>query len=255
MIYKISMKNKSSYISILLFLFIFSVPTYAELVFLKQNSAPKYFDGDAKNQGLCDLIYGEMKTRLTTEGEAVHINPTFFPIKRILAMTASGEGHVYCGAGRNKKREALFHYSKYPVYRPSNVLVMHQDDQFVAKNYADLQKTDAIIGAFFGASSTTYLKSFDGIHVADHFSELEDGLNAVAKKTIPYFYYHDLGLTYLVKRSKLPIKLMPTKFRTYEHWLLYSHTLSPQQIKQLDATLKSMIDDGKLEEFKARFFK
>jgi len=246
---------KNIYILILLFLFTFSAPIYAEFVFLKQNSAPKYFDGDAKSQGLCDLIYGEMKKRLTIKGEAVRISPTFFPIKRILAIISSGEGHVFCGAGRNKKREALFNYSKYPVYRPSNVLVMHQDDQFVAKNYSDLQKTDAIIGAFFGASSTAHLKSFDGIHVADHFNELNDGLSAVAKKIIPYFYYHDLGLTYLVNQTTLPIKLMATKFRTYEHWLLYSRTLSPQQIEQLDTTLKSMIDDGKLEKFKAAFFK
>ncbi len=255
MIYKTVMKNKILRLSILLILFVFSAPTYAELIFLKQNSTPKYFDSDTKKQGLCDLIYEEMKIRLIEKGVSVRIKPTFFPIKRILAMMSSGEGHVYCGAGRNKKREKLFYYSKYPVYQPSNVLVMHQDDQFLAKNYSDLQKTDFIIGAFFGASSTTFLKSFEGIHVADHFRELDDGLRAVSKKIIPYFYYHDLGLTYLVKESGLPIKLMPTKFRTYKHWLLYSRRLQPQQVDQLDDVLKSMIDDGKIETFQELFFK
>ena len=253
LIYKSPMKY--IHLSTLLFFFSFSIPVDAELVFLKQNSAPKYFDLEAKKPGLCDLIYDEMKTRLLKQGVAVSIRPELFPIKRILAMITADEGHVYCGAGRNKKREKLFYYSKYPVYHPSNVLVMHQDDNFIAKDYSDLQKSSFPVGAFFGASSTSFLKSFEGIRVADHFTELSDGLNAVSEKKIPYFYYHDLGLTYLINQTTHPIKLMPTKFRTYDHWMLYSRSLSLQQINQLDSVVQSMLDDGTLSKFRRQFFK
>ena len=226
----------------------------AELIFLKQNSSPKYFSNDESKEGICELIYKEVASRLKKQTVNVSIDPILYPIKRILAMIKSGEGQVFCGAGRNKKREALYFYSKNPVYQPSNVLVMHQDDSYIAKDYADLQSKEAIIGAFYGASSTTFLKTFEGLRVADHFDEVKDGLSAVANKIIPYFYYHDLGLTYLVNQSNLPIKLMPTKFRTYQHWLLYSKTLSEKQIIQLDTVLDSMVDDGSLRTLQAKFF-
>jgi len=246
---------KTYYAYIFLFsFFACSVPVNAELIFLKQNSSPKYFAKDENKEGICELIYKEMVTRLKKQTVSVSIDPILYPVKRILSMIKSGEGQVFCGAGRNKKREALYSYSKSPVYQPSNVLVMHQDDTYIAKDYADLQNNEAIIGAFYGASSTTFLKTFEGVHVADHFTEINDGLLAVANKKIPYFYYHDLGLTYLVNQSKLPIKLMPTKFRTYQHWLLYSKTLSEKQISQLDAVLDSMVNDGSLLTIQATFF-
>jgi len=246
---------KTYYVNLfLLFFFAYSVTVSAELVFLKQNSSPKYFSTDENKEGICELIYSEIAKRLAKQAIDTRIDPTLYPVKRILAMIKSGEAHVFCGAGRNKKREGLYYYSKQPVYEPSNVLVMHQDDKYVVKNYAELQSKKAVIGAFYGASSTTYLKTFEGLHVVDHFTELQNGLTAVANKIIPYFYYHDLGLTYLVNESELPIKLMPTKFRTYQHWLLYSKTLSEKQVEQLDAVLGSMIDDGSIQAVQAKYF-
>lgn len=229
---------------------VFSAYTHAEIVFLKQNSEPKYFAKERNTKGLCDLIYAEMSKRLEGQGASVTVNPKLYPIKRILAMLSIGHGHVYCGAGRNKKREELYHYSQYPVYQPSNVLLMHQDDQNVLKELNDLENTELIVGAFFGASSTTYLRAFEGIRVVDHFRELNDGLKAVADKNIHYFFYHNLGLVYLLEQSDLPIKLMPTKFRTYDHWLIYSKLLSSAEVKLLDKVLKSMMDDGTLDSYR-----
>ena len=226
-----------------------------ELIFGKQNSAPKYFARGSQQRGLCDLIYDSLKSRLAQKQQRVRIDPNLYPIKRVLAMVLAGDVHVFCGAGRNKKRETLYSYSLHPVYQPSNVLAMHKDDPYIAHDYVALQKDQLKIGAFFGASSTTYLKTFRGIQVVDHFTQLEDGLNAVARKKIPYFYYHDLGLSYLVNRSSLPIKLMPTKFRTYSHWLLYSLEMTKIQIELLDSSLEEMINDGELDRIREPFFK
>ena len=178
-----------------------SIPfSNAEIVFVKQNSSPKYFDSESKQIGLCDEVYLTLQTRLEKLGQGAHIDPTLYPIKRTLGLLLSGKGHVFCGAGRNKEREQLYHYSEKPVYSVSNVLLMHNDDKYIANDYRDLQENKLLIGTYFGTSSSKFLKKLDGIRVLDHFTNLNDAIEQVASKKIPYFYYHDLGLNYLVKQ-------------------------------------------------------
>ena len=83
----------------------------ADFVFLKQNSSPKYFASGNNEEGVCELIYGEIAKRLSEQKIKVKVDPVLYPVKRILAKIKSGEGHVFCGAGRNKKREAIYYYS------------------------------------------------------------------------------------------------------------------------------------------------
>lgn len=226
----------------------------AEIVFVKQNSAPKYFERGSDQSGLCDGVYNHIQLRMQKAGHEVRIDPELYPIKRVLAMLEQGAGHVFCGAGRNKEREQKYVYSKLPVYAVSNVLLMHEEDTYVASNYQDLQDNSLIIGAYFGTSSARFLKKFEGVRVVDNLKTLNEAMLSVAQKTIPYFYYHDLGLNYLVEVSDLPIKLMPTKFRTVDQWLLYSKSLSSVQIDALESALREITDEGLLASIQSRYF-
>lgn len=237
-------------------LFIFSGITAAssQITFLKQNSAPKYFEASKRKLGLCDSLYMAMKQELETQGKSAVIDNTLYPIKRILAKIELGEAHVFCGAGRNAEREKKFHYSKLPVYAVSNVLLTHSSNRYVAPDYQDLQNKKLVIGAFFGTSSARFLKKYDGIRVVDNYKTLDDAMTAVAEMKIPYFYYHDLGLVYMVENTELPIKLMPKKLRTVDQWMIFSRKLPPETITSLDQALKTLTDRGVIAGIQARFF-
>jgi ABC-type amino acid transport substrate-binding protein len=226
----------------------------SDLIFVKQNSAPKYFQADKSQTGLCDAIYLSMQTLLERQGKKVSIDTTLYPIKRILAKLEQGNAHVFCGAGRNPERELKFHYSKLPVYAVSNVLLTHETNMYVTSSYQDLQDKKLIIGAFFGTSSARFLKKYEGIRVVDNFKTLDDAMNAVADKKIPYFYYHDLGLVYMVENSQLPIKVMPKKLRTVDQWMIYSRELPTELVETLDEALRIMTEKGTIADINARFF-
>lgn len=89
-------------------LLFFSHLATSEIIFVKQNSAPKYFDRSAEFTGLCDAIYINMQIKLQEQKVNVKIDPELYPIKRILAMVESGQKHAFCGAGRNEEREEKY---------------------------------------------------------------------------------------------------------------------------------------------------
>lgn len=232
----------------------YSTAQEAEFIFVKQNSSPKYLDASVAGEGLCDRIYSQLRFQLQESGVKAKIDPNHYPIKRVLAMLEQGSAHVFCGAGRNAEREEQFHYSKLPVYAVSNVVLTHQSNKYVAQSYQDLQNEKLTIGAFFGTSSARFLKQFEGIKVVDTFKTLDDAMLAIAKRQIPYFYYHDLGLVYLVENTNLPIKLMPTKFRTVDQWMIYSPHLHQEQVEVLDEALHTLTNHGVIADINARFF-
>lgn len=233
-----------------------SMLTHAEpdLILVKQNSAPKYFEANTGKTGLCDAMYLNLQMLLEEQGKKVVIDNTLYPIKRILAKLEHGYAHVFCGAGRNPTREKKFHYSKLPVYAVSNVLLAHESDDYVASSYEELQEKKLIIGAFFGTSSARFLQKYDGIRIVDSFKKLDHAMTAIATKHIPYFYYHDLGLVHMVENSDLPIKVMPKKLRTVDQWMIYSRELDPQLVEDLDQAIKTLTDKGIIADINGRFF-
>lgn len=225
-----------------------------DLVFLKQNSQPKYFDEN--DRGLCGEIYQHLSQRLTQLGLRVEIAAPTFPIKRILKMLESGQAHVFCGAGRNAKREAIFDYSEVAIYSVANVVAARENETYVPSGFPDLIESQAIVGALFGTSSAAWLQSHEGVRVNDRFHTLEEALNKLAvmgSNEMQFFYYHDLGLNYLTKKMGLPLKVMPTKFRTTPQWVLYSRTIPLAERLTLDNVLKEMESDGTLATIQAKY--
>jgi len=237
----------------LLSLFLLVPTANAEIRFLKQNSEPKYFNESAGRQGLCDAVYGELRASLSGQDVPVLIDPELYPIKRILIMLDSGAGHVFCGAGRNAPREKRYRFSAVPVYEVSNVVIARRDETYVPEGFSELAREDILVGAYFGTSSAAFLKEQRGIRVLDKIKSLEQALQLVDQGRIRYFYYHDLGLSYLDDESDLPLKLLPTRFRTIEQWLIYSPHLREQDQKIFDQALQDMHQSGRLKEIGSRF--
>ena len=219
-----------------------------KLVFVAQNSQPKYFIGNPAQKGLCGDIYARLKERLAARGVGVVLPDTYLPIKRVLKRVETGEADAFCGAGRNADREKRFHYSTDPVYGVSNILVTWADNQHAPGSYGEIVDKGIRIGALFGTSGARHLRENIGHLIDDRYYTVDEALKKVADRKLDFFYYHNLGLHYQVRTSKLPIKALPTKFRTVPQWMIFSHKTSKNLQKMLDNELSAMARDGVLRE-------
>lgn len=244
----------SAFIGLLLITVIVAIGVKAAkaepLVLLKQNSKPKYF---VDSSGLCGEIYQRLAARLEDRGIDSTVDADLYPIKRILRKLELGQAHVFCGAGRNAKREAVYVYSSLPVYEVANVIAAHEDEAFVPQGFPELIAEGSLTGALFGTSSSTWLMSHEGVRVNDNFHSVEEGLEALANKRIQFFYYHDLGLNYLTENLNLPLKVVPTRFRSTPQWLLYSPHTPEKIIQVLDEVVAELTDTGELQQIQKRY--
>lgn len=214
---------------------------------LVQDSMPKYFvDQEGKVTGMCGEIYDRLAIRLGHKGIKLNIDDHVTPIKRILRSLESGKGDIYCGAGRNAKREKLFIYSSAPVYEVSNVVAAHAEDPINPKSFADLAQPHLTVGAYYGTSSAAFLMKQPGVRVNEGFHDLSDALRMVSLKKLRLFYYHDLGLNYLVKNAGYPLRVVPTKFRITPQWIIYSPYTDPELREALDKEISTMVKNGEM---------
>lgn len=221
-----------------------SVSWAADITFLRQNSEPKYL---ADGSGLCDQIYQFLQSELAKQGYEAEILTTRYPIKRILVMMDTGAGDAFCGAGVTNERREKYVYSELPMYAVSNVLMANKNETRIPKSFDDIAQNQWIIGAFYGTSSSNWLKSHPGVIVNDSYTELDRVTELVAENNgLHYFFYHDLGLNYYVQKSGLPVKVLPTKFRTINQWMLYRKDLPDEVLAAVEAAVTTLTESGQL---------
>jgi ABC-type amino acid transport substrate-binding protein len=221
---------------------------------LMQDSQPKYFLPNDLRKGLCVEIYRELKKRLEQQSVPVSISPKYLPIKRILKSVEINPNDIFCGAGRNAKREKRFIFSKTAVYHVSNMVAAHKDTEFKIDSFESIRLQHLTVGALYGTSSAAFVKSHEGVIVNDSFLDLKTGLRTVANKRIELFYYHDLGLNFLIKDWKLPLKVVQHKFRTVPQWVIYSKSIDPARLEVLERSLKDMESEGVIENIWKGYF-
>ncbi len=212
-----------------------------------QNSEPKYFLG-GKDKGLCGDIYERLNQRLKQYHIHIKIPDTVLPIKRVLSELENAQADIFCGAARNKERAARFNFSKTPVYNVSYVVVARKDDPYIPTSFQDLANTQDRVGAFWGTVSASFLKSHQGVRVSDQHVNLWAGVENVINGQLRYFYYHDLGLYYLLKEKQLTqLRVLPTKFITLPQWMLYGKHLSSGVREILDREIRDMAYTGEID--------
>ncbi|WP_081653788.1 substrate-binding periplasmic protein [Bacteriovorax sp. BSW11_IV] len=224
------------------------------IVFLHQNSAPKFFPLDSGKKGLCNHIYEKIAFRLSHKNLNFQNHHAMLPIKRILSMLETGEGHIFCGAGKNPEREKLYIYSPTAIYEVSNVVVGHKDEMLTKFEMDYFLKNKVAVGAYFGTTSAKYLRSQIGDLAKDHFTNIEDALFLVNAKRLRFFYYHDLGLNHYVHDTKYSLQVMSPRFRTVPQWMIYSKKTPPAVIKAIDEVLHEMKDSGELQKLRNDFY-
>ncbi len=224
-----------------------------DFYFLKQNSIPKYHESSEKKASLCGQIYTEIIKNLKHKNIELKIDDTLYPIKRILLKLERGSGHIFCGAGKTKDRKEKFIYSKRPVYSVNNVVMAHASENFIPVKLEEFGQRRIMIGAYFGTSSSEYLKSIKGIQVNDSFTDPEDAFKLIEAKKLRYFFYHDLALNYAVENSNYHLKVIPVKFRSIEQWILYSKKL-PENIREaVENEIDELYKSGKIQQIWQKF--
>ncbi len=225
----------------------------AEVIALVQKSAPKYFLEDPFNKGLCGDIYEQLKERLSGQNIDLKISRHFTPIKRILETLKTGTNALFCGGSRDAEREKSFLFSSKPLYEVSNILVTHRQNSENPTSIEDLINSDATVGTYFGTGSSEFLKRAGVDRVNERFQSVVKGLQSVASGEVDYFFYHDLGLLYSLSRSNLALRPVPTKFRSYYHWMMYSGKMAPDLQKKVDLEVSRMINEGVIAGIRKRY--
>ena len=220
---------------------------------LVQNSQPKYILSKNRSSGLCVDIYRHLKSRLKSQNNVLTIDDKYTPIKRILREVEISVSKVFCGAGRNESRESRFIYSPLPLYTVSKIVMTHREDKWNPGSFGEIAESKSPIGSLFGTSSLKFLSSQPGLNIYDRIHDLETALNMIAKKRIRYFYYHDLALLYLIRKSPLPLRAVPSKLRSTPHWMIYNNNLPHTVRHVLDQEITKMVHDGAVEKIWQRY--
>jgi len=97
------------------------------------------------------------------------------------------------------------------------------------------------------------LKNQDDLKVNESFYDLERAIQFIGEKKLKYFYYHDLALDYYQKHSPLPLKVLPNKFRTYSHWMIYSKHIPKKLRLIMDQEITIMVNSGVIDLLRARY--
>ncbi len=228
----------------------------ADITFLQQNSQPKYLVTASGIGGLCGEIYLSLQKKLQKQNVISSVYSHPLPIKRIFSLVETSPGHVFCGATWTKARSHRFRYSKIPLYKVSNVLIARKDDLFNPLGFDDLIAAGDAVGALYGISSTRFLRQNIGSLVNDSFNDLEAAIKLIGMPPhrLRYLFYHDLGLNYLVKHSPYSLRVIPTKFRSFEQWFIYNPETPKYIVDIMETELTKMRESGELQLILDKYF-
>jgi|GEM_PF-1133436 len=215
---------------------------------LRQDSQPKYSRTPHATPGLCDRLYLALSDSLRQQGIEAQIEEGFTPIRRIFSHIEHDTDYIFCGAARSEERELKFGYFDQPLYTVSNVVAIQPDDPLEPASMEDLATSGVVVGALSSVASTRFLKSHPGIAVHDVFKTPLEGLKITARgHRRMMFFYHDLGIYHLIREHSLPLKVWPTRFRTYQHWLVHSKRMDPVLTEHLRKLLQELSNNGELK--------
>lgn len=224
-----------------------------------QDTQPKYDLKDNKASGLCIDIYNEFNKRLANQD--IHIKVAtneYTPAKRVSKRLAKNEAQIHCGKAWNKKRAQKFKYSKEPLYQAKYIVAVHDEDKRLddVDTIEELVSSKEIIGALLGTNGPHYLykNGLDKKYMHETVS-ITEGLQKVINGDISGYMYHDLGLEYIIRHREDSDKfrILDASFYDYEHFLLYSQSVSDETIAAIDVVLKAMTEEGVIQEFRDKY--
>jgi len=205
---------------------------------------------DGKNmKGLCIDIMKEIEKidpEIKFQGQNV-----FLPFKRMSKMLKDGELDLFFGFVKNKEREKDFIFIEPSLYTVNHVIAVLKDDNIQVNSFDDIRALgkDGKIMTTFGTSTKKHLEKQGGLIIDDHGKTISANLKMLLRNRGRFVYYHNLGLITSIKKHKLEnkIEVLPTSFRKYSQYVVFSKHVSKEKIQKIKTALVKLKLTGTLD--------
>ena len=240
-----------------IYIFILSSSLFAvHLKTAAQQSAPKYFKSQSGaivgiNIDIMNAIE-EIDSTISFEG-----TQNFLPFKRLRRYLEDGTIDVFFGFKKTNKRLKKYTYVDIPLYTVSYVVANRVDDEVKINALNDiytLPKKEIIL-TVDGTGASRFLHNKHKFYIDDNAKTPTILLKMLIKKRGRYAFYHDLGLSYIIKTNSFEnrIKILPTKFLTYNHYVAFSKHTPVEYIDRVRVALKKLKKNGILKKIYMKY--
>lgn len=215
-----------------------------------QDSLPKYYKLDDNTMGgICvDIIKAieDIEPQIT-----IHGYQEFLPFKRLQNKLKSGQLDVFFGLKKTAERRAIYQFLDIPLYHLNYVLAARIDEEVEIKSFDDLRALgpEGRVLTVYGTAACQFIHNEGGILVDDGAKSSEILLKKLLHGRGRFAFYHDLGLSSVIRKNHLEnhVKILPTKFSTYHHYVAFSQHVSAETISLVGAALLQLKKSGALD--------
>jgi len=222
-----------------------------ELKTAYQDSPPKFYLNDSGEMvGLgVDIMKAMVKTEPNLSFKSI-LGNSFLPSKRVQVYLEEGTLDIFFGYVKNLKRLKRFNFLDIPIYPLKHVVAVRANDKVVVNSFDDIRNLGmkGIILSVSGGASRHYLDNQGGLIIDTGGITHKGNLYKLTGNRGRFVYSHNLGLVALIKQESLhnKIKILPTSFRDYFHFVAISKALPKETVKLLNETLHKLSNSGEL---------
>jgi polar amino acid transport system substrate-binding protein len=216
--------------------------------YFQDDSPPRYFERNNGDTGICVDIIDALNARLEPLEIAI-INPEKqkVPRKRITEyLKASEEIDLFVGGAKTEEMEEWGQFSV-PLYPLKSTFAKRRDDPSL---YVDSDSVKGLtVGVLRGSRSVQTMNQIEGVTV-EETNTMEQSLKKLAAGRVDLVYYHNMGLGWQIKSFNLGDHMVVVdeyKSEPISHYIIYSKTVSPNIIAEIDTVIESMQTDGTLD--------
>ncbi|MCJ8300350.1 MAG: transporter substrate-binding domain-containing protein [Pseudomonadales bacterium] len=230
-----------------------------ELLTAAQPSTPKYIsmlqNGNPVIAGLCiDIMRAIEKTepRVKFRGDQQYL-----PFSRIHSMLDKGSLDVFFGLAKNSQRLKKFTYIDMPLYSVHHVVAVRADDDVDVTTFAQIKALgqQGMLLTVNNTATHRYLNMQGGLIVDASSQNVPENLRKLLAKRGRFVYNHHLGLIDSINRENYSkkIKILPTNFRSYQHYVAFSKSVSADKIAIIRRALQKLQQTGELAEILKKY--
>ena len=244
--------------SILLVLMAMTDPAGAiDLQTAAQESLPKYYRSEDNTMGgICvDIIKAieDMEPRITVRGYQ-----EFLPFKRLQSNLKKGQLDVFFGLKKTEGRRRIYQFLDIPLYQLNYVLAARIDDTAQIQSFDDVRSLGAEcrVLTVYGTAACQFIHNAGGIRIDEGAKSPDILLKKLVNGRGRFAFYHDLGLRSIIRKNHLEqqVKILPTKFATYQHYAAFSPHVSMKTINLVGAALLKIKKSGRLDRIRQQYY-
>jgi polar amino acid transport system substrate-binding protein len=221
----------------------------------QNSSEPKFIGSSGKVTGLCV----ELHRALEKADPRLHIvgDQDLVPLKRAEKQLEMREVDMVCALSHRADRDALFHFSKLPVFVADDVLVVRQDDTVQVHNWDDVAKLGAqgTILSNAGRQQGEALKKDSRLNIDDGAQTTRQNLGKLLLQRGRFFLYRRPGINQEIKDAKLvgQVKVLPQVMSSSSAYMLIGKHLPAETVARINAALEKLQASGELKAINDRW--